>query len=80
MVEIERSRELGSSQVEGPSVGCPKPRGCEGRERDSRWIWIGEDRWIRTGDRASEPQEKRQDNLAAGIARLREGDIPTAGG
>jgi hypothetical protein len=32
VVEIERSHEIGGSQVEGPSVGCPKPRGREGRE------------------------------------------------
>jgi hypothetical protein len=27
--EIRRSRELGSSQVESPSVGCSKSRGSE---------------------------------------------------
>jgi hypothetical protein len=38
--EIERSRELGSSQGERPSIGCSKSRGREKREGNNRWIQI----------------------------------------
>jgi hypothetical protein len=39
-----------------------------------------EDRWICVRDRVSGPRKKRIENLGVGIVRLREGDIPTAGG
>jgi hypothetical protein len=38
--EIQGSRELGSSQGKGPSIGHSKSRGCEAREKDSHWIQI----------------------------------------
>jgi hypothetical protein len=40
VAEIERSRELGSSQGESPSIGYSKSRGREKREKDNRWIRI----------------------------------------
>jgi hypothetical protein len=61
--EIERSCELDISQGESPSIGYSKSRGREKRE--------GNNRWIRTWDRVSEPHEKRPENLTMGITRLR---------
>jgi hypothetical protein len=40
VAEIERSRELGSSQGESPSIGYSKSRGREKREGNNRWIRI----------------------------------------
>jgi hypothetical protein len=37
-----RSRELGSSQGESPSIGYSKSRGREKREGNNRWIRIAE--------------------------------------
>jgi hypothetical protein len=41
VAEIERSRELGSSQGESPNIGYSKSRRREERGRkESRWIWV----------------------------------------
>jgi hypothetical protein len=72
VAEIEGSRELGSSQDKGPSIGYSKSQRREEREEDNCWIWIVGGRWICTWDRVSMSREKRLESLGTGIARLRE--------
>jgi hypothetical protein len=70
----QRSRDLANSGVRRVRAQVLGIRSHEDA-RSEKVISVGsgsrEDRWIRTGDRVSEPREKRPGNLATGITRLR---------
>jgi hypothetical protein len=80
VAEIERSRELGSSQGESPSIGYSKSRRRESEKKNSRWIWIiGEPSDLHVGSCIGVSREKTR-GFGHGDRDIAISDIPTVGG
>jgi hypothetical protein len=71
---------LGVRRVKVQVLGIASRKDASGERRITVGFGSQEDRWIRAWDRVSGPRKKRFESLATGVARLREGDISTAGG
>ena len=70
----QRLRDLANSEVrkvKAQTFGIPSREDTRSEKVNNRWIWIEENRWIRTWDRVSGPRKKRLENLGLGAARLR---------
>jgi hypothetical protein len=61
-------------------LGIASREDASGERRITIGSGLQEDLWIHAWDRVSGPRKKRFESLATGVARLREGDISTAGG
>jgi hypothetical protein len=72
VAEIGDLANSGVHRVRAQTLGIPSREDARSKKVNNHWIWIEENRWIRTWDRVSGPCKKRLEDLGAGIARLRE--------
>jgi hypothetical protein len=70
--KVDDLANSGVRRVKAQTLGVSSREDARSEKVTSRWIWIEENRWIRTWDRISGPRKKRLENLGAEIARLRE--------
>jgi hypothetical protein len=70
--KVDDLANSGVRRVKAQALGISSREDARSEKVIRRWIWIEENRWIRTWDRISGPRKKRLENLGAGIARLRE--------
>jgi hypothetical protein len=78
----QRSRDLansGARRVRAQTLGTPSHEDARSEKEIAVGSGSREDRWIRTWDRASEPREKRLENLATEIAKSRGNEVASFG-